>query len=73
MVYAFILLFILGVIVGGILQRARTVYRSMIENRIRVRLEKTKLEETPTKLLSDEFFDREEAWDIVAEKAKKGL
>ena len=73
MIYSIVLVFLIGVVLGGFVEKARVANRKRLENRIRIQLEKVKLEDTSTKVLSDEFFEREEAWDIVADKARKGL
>ena len=73
MIYSIALVFLLGVVLGGLVEKARVASRKRLENKIRVQLEKNTLEDVSTKNLSDEFFEREEAWDIVADKARKGL
>lgn len=72
-IYSIALVFLLGVVLGGLVEKARVASRKRLENKIRVQLEKNTLEDVSTKNLSDEFFEREEAWDIVADKARKGL
>lgn len=41
------------------------------EARIRVRIASQELEDVPTKILAEELFEREEAWDHVLEHGKK--